>query len=144
MAVVILQAVMELKVEAAFLSLLGLNVPRSFPVLMELLPDRSLMARGTRQLWTELTDDSISDAAHWKAYTKHVERRNLAAHGAGLARLGGHVITRDHAQASLEDVRGLTEHIDRVVGRQLDELLSNDQRDDWRALRVLSPRPVDS
>jgi hypothetical protein len=142
-AVVVCQLVMELKAEVAFLVLFSLNTPRSTDVLMDLVPDRSFMDKRTRALWTELTGDSLTaNKPRWKSYKEHVERRNVAAHGAGL--LGGvraPRITRQQATNSVEAVRSMSEHIGYVLEQQVIALTSRGDRDQFRALRAISPRP---
>ena len=67
-AVVVAQLGVESVVEAAFVSLLALNVPRSLETMIALLPDRSFMEKPTRLLWTDLTRDDITKPKpEWKA-----------------------------------------------------------------------------
>ena len=143
-AVVIAQTVVEARVDLAFLVLLGLNVPRSMPVLMQVLPDRSFMTRGTRALWTELTGDDIKEPRdEWREYHAHVERRNRAAHGAVIIALLHHDEgpTKQGTEASLKAVRAILAHIDRVLQREV-ESLTEGTVDQFRALRVNAPRPA--
>jgi hypothetical protein len=75
LSIVIAQVAVEAVAEIAFTSLFAVNLPQSFVTLMEVLPDRSFMNRGTRRLWTEITGDQITKPKEeWKAYQAHVER----------------------------------------------------------------------
>jgi hypothetical protein len=113
-----------------------------------LLPDRSFMRDGTQMLWQELTGESIRDQAFWKAYRKHVERRNPAVPGKIFGFPSGETISKDDAEASIEAARAMTNYLlatflERVMG----ELTTGDggrmaEEDQWRALRVISPRPA--
>jgi hypothetical protein len=151
-AVVIAQVAVETVAGAAFASLLALNVPRSLETMLSVLPDRSFQHEGTRRLWQELTCDRISKCDHWKAYDgPHIKRRNRAAHGATLGLPGAHEnpITREGAQESVAACRGMVAHMHRILAGQFDRLLRGGpdggrapELDRWRALAVLSPRPV--
>jgi hypothetical protein len=141
-AVVIAQTVIEASVEFAFGLLFFLNVPRSAATMQALLPDHTFMNRATRTLWKDLTYDDITEPREeWKAYQKHIERRNKAAHGKVFFGWDpDEDVTEEQAKASLQAVRAIRDHIDRVVTQQVGEL-GGPKQDQWRALRAISPRP---
>jgi hypothetical protein len=147
-AVVIAQTVIESHIDLAFGTLFHFNVPHSVETMRALLPDRTFMNRATRMLWTDLTYDEIKKADAWKEYDKHVQRRNRVAHGAIMfGRHPSEDLTRADAEASLNAVRNMRAHIDGVISGQIDEIVAARERgeeDQWRALRLLSPRPVES
>ncbi len=144
LAVVIAQAAVEAVVEVTFMALFVVNLPRSTRTLLEVLPDRSFQKRGTRRLWTELTDDDLTSHRDiWRPYQKHIERRNRAAHGSGFVGFFEDAISRGEAEASIEAARNMTTHIHQVMKQTWDALSSPEGRavefdDGWRALRVLS------
>jgi hypothetical protein len=118
LAVVMAQFAFETRVELAFYVLFGIHLPRSEETLWKLLPDRTFMQKGSRMLWTELTGDDICEPrAEWRAYHKHVERRNVLAHG-GMLGLRDEPCTRRDAKASVIAVRTLMAHVTRVVRAQ--------------------------
>jgi hypothetical protein len=143
-AVVIAQTVIEASVEFAFTILFFLNVPRSGETMRALLPDRTFMNRATRTLWNDLTYDDITEPrSEWKAYHEHIERRNKVAHGNVFFGWDpDEDVTEVQAKASLQAVRAMRDHIDRVVGQQVAEL-GGPKQDQWRALRAISPRPTE-
>ena len=143
-AVVIAQTVIEASVEFAFMILFFLNVPRSGETMRALLPDRTFMDRATRTLWTDLTYDDITKPAdEWKAYHQHIERRNKVAHGGAVFSSDpSEDVTEEEAKASLQAVRAMRDHIDRVTVQQVTEL-GGPAQDQWRALRAITPRPAD-
>jgi DNA-binding XRE family transcriptional regulator/HEPN domain-containing protein len=146
LAVVTAQAAVEAVAQTVFTTLFGLNVPRSLQTMNELLPDRSFMAKGTKMLWQELTGESITeDKEIWKPYVKHVERRNPAAHGSIFGFPTGEPISKEDAEASIEAARAMTTYLLGTFSRVMDELVTDDgermaEEDQWRALRLISPR----
>ena len=148
-AVVIAQTVIEASVEHAFGFLFHLNIPRSQETMRALLPDCTFRRPASRKLWRELTNDDIREPRdEWNAYNRHLDRRNRAAHGGILyGWLPSEDVTREEAEASIEAVRNMRAHIDRVIGTQIDEIVAAREQgneDQWRALRFLRPRPVES
>jgi hypothetical protein len=83
-AILLSQVACEMGARHAFISLL---VRRDGPLedgdVDRIVPDFSFMDEGTRRLWTELTGESVTGPPRevWKAYHRHVERRNRIAHG---------------------------------------------------------------
>jgi DNA-binding XRE family transcriptional regulator len=144
LAVVMAQVAVEAVVEVNFVSLFGVNLPRSMQTMMDVLPDRSFMHKGTRALWTDLTGDDITkDKSIWTPYHKHIERRNKAAHG-GAFGFRHDPITREEAEASIAAARNLTTHIWDVMQEHWSLLTEPDgfradEFDSWRGLRVLTP-----
>jgi hypothetical protein len=111
MGVVASQMAVEAFVDDAFASLLkGQGVSSDVATsLLECIPDRSLMDRRTRKLWTSLTGNVISKADDWSAYHRHIERRNRVVHD-------GARMDADHARESLETCIGLIRHMQKVLG----------------------------
>jgi hypothetical protein len=111
MGVVAAQMAVEVFVEDAVRLLLerqGLSAPVSEAVL-GCLPDRSLMDRRTRDLWSALADQPISSAPEWKAYHQHIELRNRVVHG-------GARVEVEQARRSLEVCLGLIHHMQKALG----------------------------
>jgi hypothetical protein len=77
--------------------------------MLACLPDRSLMDRRSRELWTALTGDSLSQADAWKGYHRHIELRNRVVHG-------GVRVEQDDARESLEACLGLIQHMQKTLG----------------------------
>jgi len=103
----------------------------------------------TQALWRELTNDEIREPRdEWRAYNAHVDRRNRVAHGGILyGWVPSEDVTRADAEASIEAVRNVRAHVERVVSAQIDEIVAareQGKEDQWRALRFLSPRPVET
>lgn len=145
LAVVIAQVAVEAVAEITFMTLFNFNLPRSLQTMMDLLPDRSFQKQATRRLWTDLTGDNITkDKSLWKPYTDHTKRRNRAAHGSVFG-FSGERIGREDAEASIEATRKMAAHMIEVMIQQHQELVGTEGRhavelDNWRAIRVLSPR----
>jgi DNA-binding XRE family transcriptional regulator len=148
LAVVIAQTAVEAVAQSVFITLFGINLPRSSRTMNELLPDRSFMAKGTRMLWEDLTGDRIADKKElWRPYVKHVERRNPAAHGAIFGFPAGDAIDEEGANESIAAARAMTAYLLDVLMRTMDELVNDSgermaEEDGWRALRILSSRPA--
>jgi DNA-binding XRE family transcriptional regulator len=147
LAVVTAQTAVEAVVQSVFTTLFGINLQRSLQTMNELLPDRSFMAKGTRMLWEELTGESITKQPLWKPYVKHVERRNPAAHGSIFGFPTGEPISKQDAQESIEAARAMTAYLLDTFNRVMGELVTRDgermaEEDQWRALRLISPRPA--
>jgi ribosome-binding protein aMBF1 (putative translation factor) len=142
------QAAVEAVAQTVFTTLIGINLPRSLQTMNELLPDRSFMAKGTRMLWQELTGESITqDKPLWRPYAKHVERRNPAAHGSVFGFPTGEPISKEDAEASIDAARAMTTYLFGAFHRAMDELTTDErermaEEDQWRALRLISPRPA--
>lgn len=148
LAVVTAQAAVEAVAQSVFATLFAINMPRSTETMIEVLPDRSFMAKGTRMLWHELTGDKITeDKELWGLYVRHVERRNPAAHGSIFGWPRGIPIGERDATESIRAARAMTIYLLAVFKRTMDDLVNaHDQRmaeeDQWRALRLLGPRPA--
>lgn len=108
-AIMTAQMALEVRVEEAFTTLFGLRDGLPVSELLALLPDRTMMQTSVRRLWEALTGDRISKAPTWREYQRHVERRNRVAHGSEQWS------NRRSSEASLAAVRGMINHIDRVV-----------------------------
>ena len=86
-------------------------------------------------------DDITVPGEEWKAYHQPIERRNKVAHGRVIFGWDpDDDITEEQAKASVQAVRAMRDHIDRVVAQQVGEL-GGPKQDQWRALRAISPRP---
>jgi hypothetical protein len=148
LAIITAQAAVEAVAEALFTMLFGLHLPRSMQTMMKVLPDRTFKQEGTRRLWTELTGDNLtSHPSIWKPYDKHIDRRNRAAHGGGMAPLFYDPLTRDDARASIDACRAFTTHLHKTFWPIYERLIHTGadaaKQDQWRALSVLAPRRGD-
>ncbi len=144
-AVVISQIAVEAVAEVAFFTLFGLNLPQSTDTMLTVLPDRSFMQNGTRRLWEDLTGDRLSKAPHWKNYSRHIERRNRAAHGSTHGLAGTSPITEKEAKESLDATRGMVEHLQKVLVNEYSQLVGQrgqllTQLDQGRGLSALRSR----
>ncbi len=112
LAVLLAQTAVEIYVEVAFDSLLAREI-KGAPVrerMAAFVRDaRSLKGdRRVRDLWEALTGDKISGAASWKAYDRHVERRNRVVHA-------GHPVAVEEASESLGACESMIDHMQDVL-----------------------------
>jgi hypothetical protein len=106
-AVVTAQMAFEVRVEQSLTALYaetGTEAVRPDVTLV----DRSFMADQSRSAWRELTGDRISRAPSWRAYHRHIERRNKLAHGS-LTWIDG-----EECASSVQAVRDLIAHVEAV------------------------------
>lgn len=79
-----------------------------------MMPDRTFMAKHTRNLWTALTaGDLIKDADGWKAYDASVQLRNAAVHS-------GAIIGGEQAASSIEAIERVIAHVQAIAFEQRD------------------------
>lgn len=115
-AVVVAHMAFEVAAEQAFSQILqrrGITGELTESCLA-MMPDRTFMAKQTRNLWTALTaGDLIKDADGWKTYDASVQLRNAAVHS-------GATIGAKQAASSIEAIERVIAHVQAVAFAQKD------------------------